>query len=71
MLAVKAKLLGRKALAELTTIVMPDTTLRGHRKLVAQKWDDSHRRRKLGRPCTAREIQALVLRFARENADWG
>ena len=70
-LAVKGKLLGRKALTELTTIVTPDTILRWHRKLVAQKWDYSHRRKKLGRPCTAREIQTLVLRFARENADWG
>ena len=36
-LAVKGKLLGRKALTELTTIVTPDTILRWHRKLVAQK----------------------------------
>ena len=70
-LAAKGKALGRKALSELTTIVTPDTILRWHRKLVAQKWDYSHRREKLGRPCTAQEIQALVLRFARENADWG
>ena len=70
-LAAKGKALGRKALSELTTIVTPDTILRWHRKLVAQKWDYSHRRKKLGRPCTAREIQTLVLRFARENADWG
>ena len=58
-LAVKGKTLGRKALAELTTIVTPDTILRWHRKLVAQKWDYSHRREKLGRPCTAMEIQAV------------
>ena len=39
MLAVKGKALGRKKLTELTTIVTPDTILRWHRKLVAQKSD--------------------------------
>ena len=39
LLAVKGKALGRKALSELTTIVTPDTILRWHRELVAQKWD--------------------------------
>ena len=38
-LAVKGKALGRKALTELTTIVTPDTILRWHRELLAQKWD--------------------------------
>ena len=46
LLAVKGKALGRKALTELTTIVTPDTILRWHRELVAQKWDDSDRRTK-------------------------
>ena len=41
LLAVKGKALGRKALMELTTIVTPDTILRWHRTLVAQKWDYS------------------------------
>ena len=36
-LAVKAKLLGRKLLAEVGTLVTPDTLLRWHRLLVAQK----------------------------------
>jgi len=40
-LAVKGKALGRKTLRELTTIVTPDTILRWHRELVAQKWDHS------------------------------
>ena len=43
LLAVKGKALGRKALSELTTIVTPDTILRWHRELVAQKWDYSDR----------------------------
>jgi putative transposase len=46
MLAVKGKPLGRKAMLELTTIVTPDTILRWHRKLIAEKWDYSDRRKK-------------------------
>jgi hypothetical protein len=37
LLARKAKAVGRKALLELDTIVSPDTLLRWHRRLVAQK----------------------------------
>ena len=72
MLAVKGKALGRKALSELTTIVTPDTILRWHRELVAQKWDYTDRRTmKLGRPAIPDEIRQLVPRFARENPTWG
>ena len=71
-LAVKGKVLGRKALSELTTIVTPDTILRWHRELIAQKWDYSDRRKKKpGRPAVSQEITGLVLRMARENPDWG
>ena len=71
LLAVKGKALGRKALMELTTIVTPDTILRWHRTLVAQKWDYSQRRKSVGRPRVEKEIVDLVLRFARENPSWG
>ena len=70
-LGVKGKALGRKALAELTTIVTPDTILRWHRTLVARKWDYSDRRKSVGRPRVRQEIVDLVLRFARENVTWG
>ncbi len=40
-LAAKAKLLGRKALGELGTLVTPDTLLRWHRRLIARKYDGS------------------------------
>ena len=56
---------------ELTTIVTPDTILRWHRTLVAQKWDYSERRKSPGRPRVKKEIVELVLRFARENPTWG
>ena len=44
LLARKAKAVGRKALLELDTIVSPDTLMRWHRRLVAQKWNFTHRR---------------------------
>jgi len=44
LLARKAKAVGRKALLELDTIVSPDTLLRWHRRLVAQKWHFAERR---------------------------
>ena len=49
-LAVKAKVLGRKALQEIANVVTPDTLLRWHKQLVAQKWDFSDRRNSVGRP---------------------
>ncbi len=71
-LAVKGKLLGRKALMELTTIVTPDTILRWHRQLVARKWDYSdQRKKKPGRPPLSDQVKQLVVRMARENPSWG
>jgi transposase InsO family protein len=68
-LAVKAKVLGRRALDELETLVTPDTLLAWHRKLIAQKW--TYARKGPGRPRVTQEITDLVLRMARENASWG
>jgi putative transposase len=42
-----------------------------HRKLVARRWDYSHRHRGLGWPPTQAAIKKLVLRLARENGRWG
>jgi transposase InsO family protein len=70
-LAARGKVLGRKALREINTVFTPDTILRWHRQLVAQKWDYSDRRRRVGRPRIGREVVELVLRVARENARWG
>jgi len=58
-LAVKAKLLGRRGLDELETLVTPDTLLAWHRKLIAQKW--TYARQGPGRPRVAQEITDLVL----------
>lgn len=70
LLARKAKAVGRKALLELDTIVSPDTLMRWHRRLVAQKWDFS-RRRGPGRPGIMREISQLIVRMAVDNPGWG
>ncbi len=70
-LAIKGKILGRRILGKIATIVTPDTILRWHRMLIAQKWDYSHRRARIGRLPTSQGTVDLVLRMARENPTWG
>jgi putative transposase len=70
-LAVKGKILGRKMLEQLATIVTPDTILRWHQELVATHWDYSHRRKSAGRPPVSQEIAELVLRIAKESPKRG
>jgi putative transposase len=52
-------------------LVTPDTILRWHRDIVRRRWTARSVRGKTGRPATRRNIQALVLRLARENPGWG
>ncbi len=68
-LAVKAKVLGRRVLDEIETLVTPDTLLAWHRKLIAEKW--TYPRKGPGRPRASQEITELVLRMAGENPSWG
>ncbi len=65
-LAVRAKALGRRVLAEVATVVTPDTLLRWHRKLIAEKYHGSARRGP-GRPRKAMELAALIVRMGTEN----
>ena len=51
-------------------LVKPDTELKWHRELVRRKWT-FHAARKRGRPRTSPEVEAFVLRLARENGRWG
>src|SRR6195256_3502013 len=70
-LAEIGKRLGRKALHEIACVAKPDTILGWYRRLVAQKFDGSKHRSYPGRPRVSPEIEALVVRFARENRGWG
>jgi len=70
-LAVKGKILRRKMLEQLATIVTPETILRWHRELVAAHWDYSKRWKSARRPPVSQEIVELVLRMAKENPTWG
>src|SRR3954453_10445382 len=69
-LAARAQGLGRKLLAEVATLVTPETLLTWHRKRIAQKYDGSGQRGP-GRPRPRQEIEALVVRWAEENRDRG
>jgi putative transposase len=69
-LAVKGKPVGRNKLLRLVSLVTPDTLLAWHRRLVAQKYDWS-KKRKRGRPLTAAYLRELILHMARENQAWG
>ena len=68
-LAVRAKLLRRRILAEVATIVTPDTLLRWHRRLIAEKYDGECKASP-GRPTKATDLAALIVRMATKNQDW-
>jgi transposase InsO family protein len=69
-LAAKGKILGRKILKEVCTLVTPETVLRWYRTLIAKKYDGSAKRGP-GRPRVEEAIQELVVRMAKENVSWG
>src|SRR6266849_1297104 len=64
-LAARGQRLGRRALKRVATIVTPDTILRWHRRLIAQKWTFTSPRP--GRPGTMRGVVSLIVRMATEN----
>ena len=57
-LAVLGRLIGRRTLRHISTLVTPDTILRWHCELVARKW--TRQRRRVGRPGVQGQIRALV-----------
>lgn len=67
-LAVRAKALSRGFLQDVATIVTPETLLRWHRKLIAEKYDGVYDGPQEG---TSAELAALVVRMATENRNWG
>jgi len=67
LLAALSRALPRRAWSAFS--VSPRTLLRWHQRLVARRWTYPHRGP--GRPPVDRELQALVVRMARENPTWG
>jgi transposase len=70
-LAEIAHRLGRKALEQVGSTAQPDTILGWYRKLIANKFDGSRFRQRVGRPRVDQEIERLVVRMAKENPSWG
>jgi hypothetical protein len=70
-LAEIAQRLGRKGLEELAAVAKPDTLLAWYRKLIANKFDGSRFRQRVGRPRIDEEAEQLVLQMAKENPSWG
>ncbi|MFT5240324.1 MAG: putative transposase, partial [Kiritimatiellia bacterium] len=60
-----------KLMADTVTIVRPETILKWHRRLVAQKFDGTRFRKGRGRPPVTPEIETLVLVMSKENPSWG
>ena len=65
------KRLGKKALDEVANIVRPETILAWHRRFIARKFDGSKNKTSSGRPRTEAELEALIVRLAKENRSWG
>ena len=69
--AAKEKRLSRKMLEKCTVLFTVDTVLGWYNKLIAQKYDGTQNRGKVGRPQITPEIIKLVIRLKKENLRWG
>ena len=69
-LARRAKLVGRRRLGQITTLITPDTLLRWFRILVAKKWTFA-KANPVGRPPVHPELEKLVIKLITENPTWG
>jgi hypothetical protein len=70
-LAEIAQRLGRKALEESAAVAKPDTLLAWYGKLIANRFDGSKFRQRVGRPRMDEEAERLVVQMAKENPSWG
>jgi hypothetical protein len=70
-LAEIGKRLGRTALQQVACVAKPNTVLAWYRRLIARKFDGSKRRTSPGRPRIAPDLEALIVRLAKENSGWG
>lgn len=72
-IAIKLKAIKSRSVRQwrdLIRIVQPETIFKWHRELVRRKWTFRQPERG-GRPRTKDELEALIVRWARENGDWG
>jgi hypothetical protein len=60
----------RTRLGQVVLLFKPETLLRWHRELVRRKWTVKKKAR-LGRLPVPPDVEALLLRLARENPTWG
>jgi hypothetical protein len=60
----------RQHLNKVMLIFKPDTVLRWHREIVRRKWTFK-RKGKPGRPSISPELEALIVRLAKENSHRG
>ena len=60
----------RHRLGQIALVFKPETLLKWHRELVRRNWTFT-RRRTGGRPPIPAELEALILRLAKENPGWG
>ena len=60
----------RARLGQVVLLFKPETLLKWHRELVRRKWTFKQRVPR-GRPPICPELEALILRLARENPTWG
>ena len=70
-IAAKAKRLSREMLKKCTVLFTVDTIFGWYNKLIAQKYDGSKNRKRIGRPRITEEIVNLVIKFKKENLRWG
>ena len=69
--AAKAKKISIKMLEQCTVLFTADTIIRWYNKLIAEKYDGTCNRGKVGRPQISVEIVNLVIRFKEEKPRWG
>src|SRR4029453_16805866 len=63
--------LGKQALQEIATMAKPETILAWNRRFAGQQATTSQPPKGVGRPRVDHEIEAVVIRMAREKGSWG
>ena len=69
--ATLAEIAHPKALEEVAGAAQPATILGWYRKLIANKFDGSRFRQRVGRLRIDEEVERLVVRMTKENPSWG